>query len=76
MYGGQKYNWPGKLVRIEASIDPNSNTVQTIIRVSQPSSDTEQGVNGFRSIPLPIGLYVEADIQGRTVENIISSRGV
>ena len=72
MYGGQKYNWPGKLVRIEASIDPNSNTVQTIIRVSQPSSDTEQGVNGFRSIPLPIGLYVEADIQGRTVENIIS----
>ena len=72
MYGGQKYNWPGKLVRIEASIDPNSNTVQTIIRVSQPSSDTEQGVNGFRSIPLPIGLYVEADIQGRTVENVIS----
>ena len=72
MYGGQKYNWPGKLVRIEASIDPNSNTVQTIIRVSQPSSDKEQGVNGFRSIPLPIGLYVEADIQGRTVENIIS----
>ncbi|MGB1666465.1 MAG: efflux RND transporter periplasmic adaptor subunit [Pseudohongiellaceae bacterium] len=72
MYGGQKYNWPGKLVRIEASIDPNSNTVQTIIRVSQPSSDTEQGVNGFRSIPLPIGLYVEADIEGRTVENIIS----
>jgi RND family efflux transporter MFP subunit len=72
MYGGQKYNWPGKLVRIEASIDPNSNTVQTIIRVSQPSTDRETGVDGFRSIPLPIGLYVEANIQGRTVENIIS----
>ena len=72
MYGGQKYNWPGKLVRIEASIDPNSNTVQTIIRVSQPSTDRDTGVDGFRSIPLPIGLYVEADIQGRTVENIIS----
>jgi RND family efflux transporter MFP subunit len=72
LYGGQKYNWPGKLVRIEASIDPNSNTVQTIIRVSQPSTDNETGVDGFRSIPLPIGLYVEADIQGRTVENIIS----
>ena len=72
MYGGQKYNWPGKLVRIEASIDPNSNTVQTIIRVPQPSTDEEQDVNGFRRIPLPIGLYVEADIEGRTVENIIS----
>lgn len=72
MYGGQKYNWPGKLVRIEASIDPSSNTVQTIIRVSQPSADEEQDENGLRTIPLPIGLYVEADIQGRTVENIIS----
>ncbi|MEC8409307.1 MAG: efflux RND transporter periplasmic adaptor subunit [Pseudomonadota bacterium] len=72
MYGGQKYNWPGKLVRIEASIDPSSNTVQTIIRVSQPSTDKEQDENGLRTIPLPIGLYVEADIQGRTVENIIS----
>ena len=72
MYGGQKYNWPGKLVRIEASIDPSSNTVQTIIRVSQPSTDKEQDENGLRTIPLPIGLYVEADIEGRTVENIIS----
>ena len=72
MYGGQKYNWPGKLVRIEASIDPSSNTVQMIIRVSQPSTDKEQDENGLRTIPLPIGLYVEADIQGRTVENIIS----
>ena len=72
MYGGQKYNWPGKLVRIEASIDPSSNTVQTIIRVSQPSTDEDQDENGLRGIPLPIGLYVEADIEGRTVENIIS----
>ena len=72
MYGGQKYNWPGKLVRIEASIDPSSNTVQTIIRVSQPSTDEDQDENGIRRIPLPIGLYVEADIEGRTVGNIIS----
>ena len=72
MYGGQKYNWPGKLVRIEASIDPSSNTVQTIIRVSQPSTGEDQDENGLRRIPLPIGLYVEADIEGRTVENIIS----
>ena len=72
MYGGQKYNWPGKLVRIEASIDPSSNTVQTIIRVSQPSTGEDKDENGLRRIPLPIGLYVEADIEGRTVENIIS----
>ena len=72
MYGGQIYSWPGKLVRIEASIDPSSNTVQTIIKVSQPSTGEDQEENGLRRIPLPIGLYVEADIEGRTVENIIS----
>ena len=38
MYGGVEHKWQGKLVRIEASIDPNSNTVQTIIRVQQPGS--------------------------------------
>ncbi|NBQ71385.1 MAG: efflux RND transporter periplasmic adaptor subunit [Gammaproteobacteria bacterium] len=59
-------------LNVPLGIDPNSNTVQTIIRVSQPSTDSETGVDGFRSIPLPIGLYVEANIQGRTVENIIS----
>ena len=64
-YGGQEHTWDGELVRIEASIDPNSNTVQTIIRVQQP-------VEGSDALPLPIGLYVHADIQGRVVEDIIS----
>ncbi|MCG8415399.1 MAG: efflux RND transporter periplasmic adaptor subunit [Pseudomonadales bacterium] len=68
-YGGQEHTWNGELVRIEASIDPNSNTVQTIIRVQQPESNA-----GYQkeSIPLPIGLFVHADIQGRLVEDIIS----
>lgn len=68
-YGGQEYTWRGELVRIEASIDPNSNTVQTIIRVQQPQSDAAYQQD---SIPLPIGLFVHADIQGRVVEDIIS----
>ncbi len=65
LYGGQEHTWDGELVRIEASIDPNSNTVQTIIRVKQPEE-------GSDVVPLPIGLYVHADIQGRVVEDIIS----
>ncbi len=64
-YGGQEHTWDGELVRIEASIDPNSNTVQTIIRVQQPEE-------GSSTVPLPIGLYVHADIQGRIVDDIIS----
>lgn len=64
-YGGQEHTWEGELVRIEASIDANSNTVQTIIRVQQPDSTTNE-------LPLPIGLYVHADIEGKVVDDIIS----
>jgi RND family efflux transporter MFP subunit len=66
-YGGKQYRWEGKLLRTEATIDPNSNTVQSIIRIEQPSAD-----RGGESIPLPIGLFVEARIAGKLVEDIIS----
>ena len=72
-YGGVEHTWWGKLVRTEATIDPNSNTVQTIIRVQQPASGSgEFDGHGTASIPLPIGLFVRADIIGKTVDNIIS----
>jgi RND family efflux transporter MFP subunit len=64
-YGGQPYSWEGKLLRTEASIDPNSNTVQSIIRVQQPASGTDL-------IPLPVGLFVEASISGKRLEKVIS----
>ena len=71
LYGGAEYHWSGKLVRTEAVIDANSNTVQTIIRVKQPE------VNGSSmkknaEIPLPIGLYVQATIEGRRVDDLIA----
>jgi len=70
VYGGEELMWHGKLVRIEAQIDPNSNTVQTIIRVNQLQAvDSKARV---RSIPLPIGLFVEADIAGKQLDNIIA----
>lgn len=72
-YGGIEHQWEGKLVRIEAAIDANSNTVQTIIRVTQPSSPLQWStVEEEQVIPLPIGLYVHADIKGRTVDNLIT----
>lgn len=62
IYGGVEQHWQGKLVRTEAAIDANSNTVQTIIRVSQPTAAD--------AVPLPIGLYVEARISGKQVDDI------
>lgn len=69
-YGGDEYTWAGKLVRTEAVIDPNSNTVQTIIRVQQPGAGAAPAKNA--EIPLPIGLYVQAQIEGRRVDDLIS----
>lgn len=70
LYGGDEYSWSGKLVRTEAVIDPNSNTVQTIIRVKQPDAGASSNKNA--QIPLPIGLYVKANIEGRLVDDLIA----
>ncbi len=65
-YGGRLHHWRGRLVRTEASIDPASNAVQSIVRVRQP----RQGEQG--TIPLPIGLFVEASVSGRVLDDIIA----
>jgi RND family efflux transporter MFP subunit len=73
MYGGIEHKWQGKLVRVEASIDTNSNAVQSIIRVKQPeTNNTETWNDRERSMPLPIGLFVEAEIAGREVDNLMA----
>ena len=75
VYGGEEYLWSGKLVRTEASIDANSNTVQTIIRVTQPVVDKASSESNWAhrpEIPLPIGLYVQAEITGKRVNGLIS----
>lgn len=73
MYGGQEYTWKGTLVRTEATIDANSNTVQTIVRVQQPVATAHKpGVRNAEAIPLPIGLFVRAEIVGKRVDDIIA----
>jgi len=72
-YGGEEHHWQGKLVRTEATIDPNSNTVQTIIRVQQPvAGDTKLSRLSAQQIPLPIGLFVQANIVGKEAEDMIA----
>jgi len=71
LYGGTEYHWSGKLVRTEAVIDANSNTVQTIIRVKQPEANVSSTKKNAE-IPLPIGLYVKATIEGRRVDDLIA----
>ena len=60
-YGGQQLSWEGKIVRTEAEIDISSRMVQLVARVPH-SEDTA---------PLAVGLFVEAEIEGLSAENIV-----
>ncbi|MFT7650924.1 MAG: RND family efflux transporter MFP subunit [Candidatus Azotimanducaceae bacterium] len=59
-YAGETYNWQGEIVRTEAEIDRRSRMVHVIARVKNDSD-----------IPLQVGLYVEASIEGVQAENVI-----
>jgi len=60
-YAGQKLSWNGRIVRTEAEIDVSSRMVQLVARVAN-TADTA---------PLSVGLYVEAEIEGLSAENIV-----
>jgi len=63
-YGGKHYEWEGKLVRTEAEIDSRSRMVTAIVRVIR-DNESEQP-------PLPVGLFVQAEIEGRWQDQVVS----
>lgn len=65
-FGTHTYEWQGNLKRVEASLNVSSQTVYAVIEVSDPVSITDQ-----RTI-LPVGLFVETDIEGEIIDGAIS----
>ena len=63
-YAGKDYEWLGKLVRTEAEIDLRSRMVRSIARIYNNSSKSNQ------YLAPPIGLFVQAEIEGLLVDNI------
>lgn len=63
-YAGQQFFWQGSMVRTEAEIDSQSRMFYGVIRVKNEFSETQP--------PLVIGLFVNIDIIGRKVDNIIT----
>lgn len=61
--GNVQFIWSGELVRSEAEIDSRSRMFYGIARVRNEHSEQHP--------PLTVGLFVEAEIQGRLIENII-----
>ncbi len=59
-YGGRTVSWHGEIVRTEAEIDMKSRMVHVVARVVNAGADT----------PLPVGLFVNAEIEGTLAEGV------
>ncbi len=60
-YAGQQVSWQGTIVRSEAAIDTSSRMVFLVARVEADD----------QPIPLSVGLFVNADIEGRQAEKVV-----
>ena len=61
-YGGQSVSWHGEIVRTEAEIDMKSRMTHVVARV----------VNAGAATPLPVGLFVKAEIEGTLAEGVVN----
>jgi RND family efflux transporter MFP subunit len=65
-YAGERHSWIGHVVRTEGALDARTRMINVVARVDDPY-DREGG--GQRP-PLPVGLFVDAEIEGRLVEDV------
>jgi RND family efflux transporter MFP subunit len=66
-FAGRPQTWTGQVVRTEGEIDPKSRMVNVVARIEDPyglHDDSDRP-------PLAVGLFVEAEILGRTAEDVI-----
>jgi multidrug efflux pump subunit AcrA (membrane-fusion protein) len=66
--GDQVYEWQGKIVRTDASIDVKSRMTYAVAEVENPF---KSDVTGNRP-PLNIGLFVEAEIAGKIIKAAVT----
>lgn len=66
---GIQYQWQGELVRTDAFIDTQSRMYTAVVEVKNPFAPNNHSPE--RQAPLLPGLFVEAEIEGRELENII-----
>ena len=64
-FAGREQQWRGRIVRTEGEIDPRSRMVHVLARVEDPYA-LESGV------PLAVGLFVEAEIDGPELRDVLS----
>jgi len=65
-FAGRTHEWQGRIVRTEGEIDPRSRMVHAVARIKDPYG---RGENPDRP-PLAVGMYVEAEIRGKTARGM------
>jgi len=63
-FGDRAYEWNGAVVRTEAEVDPKTRMLHAVARVENPYERKDDRP------PLMVGLFVEAEIEGRTVRQV------
>jgi RND family efflux transporter MFP subunit len=64
--GGRAAEWPGRLHRMEGAMDPDNRVWFAVVRVDDPYGLLKPE----QSTPLAVGLFVEAEIEGRRVDAV------
>ncbi|MBT5168007.1 MAG: efflux RND transporter periplasmic adaptor subunit, partial [Opitutales bacterium] len=63
--GGKTHQWRGRIVRPEGSVDTKTRQLFVIAQIRNPYGLTEEG-----RPPLKVGSFVEAEIVGKTLEDV------
>lgn len=66
-YRGRTENWPARIARTEGVVDERNRVTYAVARVDDPYGLE----SGNDTLPLPMGTFVAARIEGRTVEGVI-----
>ena len=66
-FAGATHEWMGRIVRTESEIDPVSRMVHVVAEVRDPYAASDDP----NRPPLAVGMYVEAEIEGRAFDEIV-----
>lgn len=62
---GERREWIGKLVLVDAAIDPQTRLIYGLVEVEDPFGSAQ-------AAPLPPGLFVAIEIEGRSVQELVA----
>ncbi|MGH0037154.1 MAG: efflux RND transporter periplasmic adaptor subunit [Myxococcota bacterium] len=68
-FAGSTHTWTGRIVRTEGEIDPRTRMIHAVARVEDPYGRSNEDAS---RPPLAVGMFVEAEIEGRVLEDAIA----